>query len=834
MIRHRGRSCQINSFFDDLKRPGDDFARRALKKTGIKSHALKYAGNASVETMTGSSKNSVDISQCEREPIHTPGTIQPHGCLIVTNSQLVISHISQNARSWFPSGGASLIGSHISSLFDVNDTWWFDSLSNDLKHHQSCRSVLRPKQKNQHVLCSAHHHLGRHIFEFEQFDSSSFDAYFSSGIPLLAEFQKKLPLLGTIGAVLDYTVQTLRKVIGFDRVLAYRFDHDWHGVVISEANTPGIPSFLGLHFPASDIPAQARRLYEVNPIRVIGDRFHVPVPIIPLAGPDSEEPIDLTYAHLRSVSSIHLEYLGNLGVTASASLSLSVNGKLWGLIACHHQTARHLSSIVRDSALLMTQAVSLRLQSLVLTERSSEALRSRTRVAEIASRCSTSSSITQGLVASEALLRDWIPAEGLAITDKGVCFTSGDTPGPEIIQIIVAWLQANHPLEIFKTTSLAGHIPQAEAWRSVVAGLLSIPIRGQVGNFLLLFRPEVLQTTSWAGNPSKSVMIVGETPHLSPRRSFAVWSQITHLHSLPWSDDAVDECEHLNSLLHQILQSRIEALVSETEAIKGRHRSSLNLITRSVMDCDRLARRINLESEKLLEFVDATLSAEGSTALRDIALQTRELSFIFADVKDSIGALGFDDEMFFLPIGEIIQLSWQQVLGRMPRKKDHLSLSIIPPPPSETKFAEDSIFARLPSSTILCIRELMLGIEEILGEAENTIYLEYNFPKVLDLSTWGLGRLSGPDSQNRRQEYVLCLVRGPSGIGLQEVTGHLKESRAYDAGPSILDDRLGFRLTRVGAVIEALGGVLLPVFSESPSTSLLVLLPLAEGGGIQK
>jgi hypothetical protein len=191
--------------------------------------------------------------------------------------------------------------------------------------------------------------------------------------------------------------------------------------------------------------------------------------------------------------------------------------------------------------------------------------------------------------------------------------------------------------------------------------------------------------------------------------------------------------------------------------------------------------------------------------------------------------------MFFLPIGEIIQLSWQQFLGRMPRKKDHLSLSINPTPPgSESKFAEDSIFARLPSSTILCIRELMLGIEEILGEAENTIYLEYKFPKVSDLSTWGLGRLSGPDSHNRRQEYVLCLVRGPSGIGLQEVTGHLKESRAYDAGPSILDDRLGFRLTRVGAVIEALGGVLLPVFSESPSTSLLVLLPLAEGGGIQK
>jgi chemotaxis family two-component system sensor kinase Cph1 len=792
----------------------------------------KYAGIASVETMTASSKISVDISQCEREPIHTPGTIQPHGCLIVTNSQLVITHISQNARSWFPSAGASLIGFHISTLFEVKDTSWFDSLSDDLKTHQSCRSVLRPKHKNQLMLCSAHHHLGRHIFEFEYFDSSSIDAYLSSGIPLLAEFQKKLALLGTIGAVLDYTVQTLRQVIGFDRVLAYRFDPDWHGVVISEANTPGIPSFLGLHFPASDIPAQARRLYEVNPIRVIGDRFHVPVPIIPFAGPDSEEPVDLTHAHLRSVSSIHLEYLGNLGVTASASLSLSVNGKLWGLIACHHQTARHLSPITRDSALLMTQAVSLRLQSVLLTERSSEALKSRTRVAEIASRCSTYPTITQGLVASETLLRDWIPAEGLAVTDKGVCFTSGETPGPEVIQKIVNWLQTNHPLEIFKTTSLAGHIPQAEAWRSVVAGLLSIPIRGQVGNYLLLFRPEVLQTTSWAGNPSKSVIIVGETPHLSPRRSFAVWSQITHLHSLPWSDDDVDECQYLNSLLHQILQSRIEALLSQTEAVKGRHRSSLNLITRSVSDFDRLARRINLESEKLLEFVDSTLPVEGSTALKDIVLQTRELSFIFSDIKESIGALSFENEMIFLPIGEIIDLSWQQVLQRMPQKKDHLSLSIIPIiTPIETKSADDSVCALLPSAATVCLRELMLGIGEILREVENTIYLEYKFPEASDISTWGLGGLFGPDSQHHRQDYLICLVRGPAGVGLQKVPDNLQESLDSGMGPSILDGRLGFRLTRVGSIIEALGGVLRPVFSESQSTSLLVLLPLAEGGG---
>lgn len=496
--------------------------------------------------MGSHSTPSVDVTLCEREPIHIPGTIQPHGCLLITDRNLVITHISQNARSWFPSADPTLVGMHLEKLVDDADRKTLHQLfAPSIEDHEIRRAILRPRDRTTAVSWSVHRSGERWISELESFDETQLDNYYSRCMPLLGEFCAEIGKRDAAHEILTYAVDSIRTITGFDRVLAYRFDVDWHGVVIAESRDQEMASFLGLHFPASDIPAQARRLYELNPIRTIVDRLYVPVPLLPLAGADVKDPVDLTHASLRSISPIHLEYLGNLGVAASMSISLLVEGRLWGLIACHHRTPLHVPPVVRDQSLLIGKITSLRLQSSVKLASSADTFRWRTRAGEIAARCSLYPNITEGLTSSVDLLKEWISADGFTITERGSCATFGKTPPDRAIAQIAEWLEENHPHEVFSTTSLAQHLPVAEQWRTHAAGILAIPIRGGVGNFLILFRPEVLQTTAWAGNPSKSVILVDDTPHLSPRRSFAVWSQVTHLHSLAWSEEALREANYL-------------------------------------------------------------------------------------------------------------------------------------------------------------------------------------------------------------------------------------------------------------------------------------------------
>ena len=139
----------------------------------------------------------------------------------------------------------------------------------------------------------------------------------------------------------DITARAVRALTGFDRVMVYRYDADYNGEVVAEAKRADLNSFLGLHYPASDIPAQARALYEKNWIRLISDVDYAPAPIEPADHPATGAPLDLTYSTLRSVSPIHLEYLRNMGVRASMSISLLRDDKLWGLIACHHYAGPH-------------------------------------------------------------------------------------------------------------------------------------------------------------------------------------------------------------------------------------------------------------------------------------------------------------------------------------------------------------------------------------------------------------------------------------------------------------------------------------------------------------
>jgi chemotaxis family two-component system sensor kinase Cph1 len=763
--------------------------------------------------MGAQTKSFVDTTLCEREPIHIPGTIQPHGCLLITDHNLIITHFSQNARTWFTATAGNFIGAEILAFFDSNDANTLkDSCERAMQTNRSLRFVIHTRHRSSSIACTIHPSASRFIFEFEQFDPTLLNDYFATVTPLVNQICSEIQTLNSADQILDRCVETIRDITKFDRVLAYRFDHDWHGVVISESCEPSLPPFLGLHFPASDIPSQARRLYEINPIRLIADRFDVPTPIVPLAGPDSSDPIDLTPVSLRSVSPIHLEYLANLGVVASMSLSLIVNGKLWGLIACHHRTAHPVSPVIRDTALMIAEVASLRLQSAEIVRSSSEQLRWRTQAGAIAAECSNYSDIRDGLVATEHLLQDWISAGGHAIVDRGFCQMIGKTPERSAIDRIISWLKDNHPYEVFATNSLAKDIPEAEQWRSVASGLLAIPIRGSIGNFLLLFRPEVLQTTSWAGNPSKSVFVVGDTAHLSPRRSFAVWSQISHLHSLPWLEEEIKEAEYLGSLIQKILQARIEQIAFETELLKSRQNLSIQYLANAVEEAREISRECSFSIERIPQSEIDSLEEESRKKLSEALKITKGLPTFFSSLSYVIQSMMLPWRENIAPIDEVLAQAWNQHTTLETMRGNHFSISLTPIP------SDSSVEPlKIASAAAACFIKPFEVMSNFISDENKTIFVHYGV------------HTPSSESKTRIEPHIIFLIRPAGGIPFSESAKLADFFNANDLSPestysSDLND-LGFGLAQSRALAESLGGDLRLIHDENYIPAALLSLP---------
>lgn len=761
--------------------------------------------------MGSSSKSFVDTSLCEREPIHIPGTIQPHGCVLVTDKNLKITHFSQNVRTWFVGTTGNLIGSEIGKLFDGDDSSLLrDGCERVQKTERSQRVILHSRNRNSSLACAIHGSSSRLIFEFEPFDSTSLRSYFETATPLIGKVCDEIQKLNSPAQILELCVKTIRNITGFDRVLAYRFQRDWHGVVIAESCDASLSPFLGLHFPASDIPSQARRLYEMNPIRLIVDRFHVPTPLVPLAGADSVDPVDLTPSILRSVSPIHLEYLANLGVTSSMSLSLIVDGALWGLIACHHRTAHPVSPVIRDAALMLAELVSLRLRSTDSEQSSSDSIRCRTQAGTIAAQCARYTNLNEGLVAASSLLREWIPAGGYAIVDRDLCERGGDAPDRAIIERIVSLLREVSPFEVFATNSLVSYLPEAEQWRSVVAGVLSIPIRGSVGNFLLLFRPEVLQTTSWAGNPSKSVVVVGDTAHLSPRRSFAIWSQITHLHSLPWLDEEIKEANFLGDLLQKVLQSRIEHIVSEGELLRTRQDLAIEYLSQAVDEVEEISREIASSCERLFESKTDQNPEASRREMSRVLGKTNALASFFSGVSRSVRGMALLTSGYAGTVKEVLSEGWRQYQTIRDARgvSNEVTFRLIP-----RKIGEEEL--KIAAASAVCFLKPFKVIADFCRPDDSCIAIEFGEPDSI------LG------AEPAHHRCVTFVIRSSRGVPFSELTVRPDRGRVGLGGLFVTNrSDLGPALAQSSALAESFGGSLSLVQSDISDPAVVITLPL--------
>lgn len=506
---------------------------------------------------------TVDLTNCDREPIHILGAIQPIGFLLGLSSKMTIERVSANVQLFLDLGAEELLGQPLQGIFSPQAVHNIRNRLALLTGGDAVERIFGCELNEQLDPFDVALHVSgdQIVLEAEPASGEHGDA-----TNTVRSMVARIDRATAFADFLNEGARLVRAFTGFDRVMVYRFAPDGSGEVAAEACRPGIGSFKGLHYPATDIPAQARALYKRNLLRVITDVTAEPIPIVPALDAHGQ-PLDLSLSILRSVSPIHIEYLKNMGVAASMSISIVVDDKLWGLFACHHYAPLCPSFERRSVCELFAQMFSMRLES-----------RERKETVEFERRARDISDQLLGAVASdETLLNDpnWlgdiltnaIPADGVGVWINGSSAFSGQTPAADDFRRIIATLHDHAEGRVIATDHIASLLPGAERFADRAAGMLAIPISRAARDYVVLFRQEIIRSVRWGGDPHKPVEYGPNGPRLTPRESFAEWKELVESHSRPFTPSELRVAETLRAtLIEVVLRMADEATVQRQQA----------------------------------------------------------------------------------------------------------------------------------------------------------------------------------------------------------------------------------------------------------------------------
>ena len=546
----------------------------------------------------------IDLTNCDREPIHIPGSVQPFGFFLALLSDFSICMASANAADYLGIAYAELFQRPLHDVFSEGAVAAIRTRVDYLAGKDAVERMFGLQlQDGGKPFDVAIHFSGAYLVI--EAEPSVIEPGLNSG-ELVRLMLGRVRKTASVQELAQESARQMKVLTGFDRVMVYRFHPDNSGEVVAEVASGGLEPFLGLHYPASDIPRQARILYQRNWVRIIADVNAKPA-LLNSAPSHSAALLDLSMSVLRSVSPIHIEYLQNMGVAASMSVSILRDGALWGLFACHHYSPRHISFERRTAAELFGQMFSWILEN---REREadityeSHAHQIQERLMEVAASHAHSSGAIADFTAD---YRKMIACDGIAVWSDGHMTLSGQTPSEAEVMDLIAFINRTTPGRICASAEIAKVYAAGASFRDGTAGFLAIPISRTPRDCLIFFRREIVRSVKWAGDPNKAYTSGPLGPQLTPRKSFERWQEIVRGQSAPWSAADLRIAEGLRITLLEVILQLADLAARERRAAQERQELMIAELNHRVRNILSLVRGL------------VTQSKNSATSLEDFA-----------------------------------------------------------------------------------------------------------------------------------------------------------------------------------------------------------------------
>jgi light-regulated signal transduction histidine kinase (bacteriophytochrome) len=560
------------------------------------------------------------ITNCDQEQIHIPGAILPHGAMLVLDRDtLEILQLAGDVTALLGATAEQLLGQSAALIFHPQQIENLRALSASLPLLKP-RHLLDPQLRvaDDQPLDASLHRIGDTlILEFEAADLNN--RFAADPLAAVQEMIKGFHTAGSLLELCQMAVTRVRDVAAYDRVLAYRFMQDDSGWVIAESKQENLAPFLDLHYPAADIPKQARALYVNNSLRLITQVNYTPAPLVPQNNPRTGLPLDMSQAILRDVSPIHRQYLRNMGIDASMSISIISGGRLWGLIACHNYTPRRLPQHLRAVCELFGSMFSYQLEAFEKGQEFHARMASRVVLQQLMLNLAGADDYARGLTEQSPNLLDYIHGGetsldgrrqgGVAVSVSGDLTYLGVTPEKTQIEGLVAWLttQLQGTEGVFATDRLSELFAPAKAFASVASGLLVISVSPEPSDFIMWFRPELVGTTDWAGHPQKTAIPGPNGDMLTPRKSFAIWQETVRGRGLPWSQSDLNAAQDLRTSLLDVVLRRITDATRERKQAAARDQLMMaeldHRVKNTLANIEALVMQTSVSAKSLSAFV---------------------------------------------------------------------------------------------------------------------------------------------------------------------------------------------------------------------------------------
>lgn len=624
-------------------------------------------------------RDIVNLTNCEQEPIHIPGSIQPHGFLLgLKENSFVIDFCSANCNDYISITHSQLLGKGFEEVFG-NEAFQQvkEYISNNL---MLSSSLLRLTLAGMDFLCTLHNNNGTYILEVEPISGD--DKKVSQVYDQTSQFLLYMHDTHTLKELCQLVAEGTREITGYDRVMVYRFDKDYNGEVFAESVRDDLEPFLGLHYPHTDIPPQARQLYMQNLLRLITDINYTPVPIYTVDDGSEAKNLDLSLSILRSTSPIHVQYLHNMGVGATLTISLIYKKKLWGLIACHHYSPKNLTPEIRLAAQLQGHFITSQIDLRQSTEEYEVARKTDAELKKV----STFSLTGKGEGSFEKLVeKDGIlgicNAAGVAIVFNGAVYQSGITPTDDEIQDMANWLAAHTHNGSFHTDKLSDYLPNKIEMCGRTSGLIYHSLDMDSNNCIMWFRPETKMEVNWAGDPNKA--IVKDQNGLSPRNSFKLWKEIINCVSKPWqSPEIATAASYANTL-----QRQINLLIISQEEEKYRKLSELlqqtnseleNINWISTHDLQEPLRKIQVISSRILTKEEDNMSEAVQDAIMRMNVSANRMQTLLVDILKYTRLKHTDDAFEDVNINSLINELKNEMAETINEKSTVIEAELLP------------------------------------------------------------------------------------------------------------------------------------------------------------